>query len=468
MRRSTVLGIGLFVPLFLMLLLLSSVLSLAATSPGEVAVLVPDYGTGTEFSETQSSLAASFAPEGAPWNAHDSDVLWGRESAQGDRQDAQYPTWLTNLPPRPRTEASPPVPAQLSAEQPSFLRFEWTEQVPHRAPQASTAPVNQPNLNSVPQATPVMALPLTIDASESSPAASESIEASTIITLALVHRGTDSDALSSTFVFTNTSGSAVANCVVDFYWPNDQIIWSDVQFLDAGQSMVYFMDSAPFAEGTFVGYVVISSDQLIEGRIVTPDYGWISGMVVEDDGSTPLQINNVSVQRASDGAGYGEIYSMADGRFYVGGLPDDNYVLYATPYYPWASQWYDGRTSRDQADPITISGAGETPIVLTMQPGGRITGTVFASDGVTRLENVNVDIEQGGYGVCTDANGEFIIELLPYGDYKVRAGGVDPSSAWTVPSIVPPSSRVKAIFWNVSVLSLRESTVAPSESPLSS
>ena len=59
------------------------------------------------------------------------------------------------------------------------------------------------------------------------------------------------------------------------------------------------MDTAAFGEGTFAGYVDNRrSDQTVDGRITTPDYGLISGIVYESDGSTPLQINNVSVNRS--------------------------------------------------------------------------------------------------------------------------------------------------------------------------
>jgi len=179
------------------------------------------------------------------------------------------------------------------------------------------------------------------------------------VTLATVHRGTDSAAFSSSFVFTNTDVS-IGNYTLDFYWPNGQYVGGDaVADLPAGEAVVYSMDSAPFGEGTFAGYVEISSDQSLDGRILTPNYGLISGIVYESDGSTPLQINNVSVNRLSDDAGFGGIYNMSDGRFYVGGLPDDDFVVFVHAPYPWASQWYSGKTGRDQADPVTISGAGE-------------------------------------------------------------------------------------------------------------
>ncbi|NIV35990.1 MAG: hypothetical protein GWN58_43025, partial [Anaerolineae bacterium] len=242
------------------------------------------------------------------------------------------------------------------------------------------------------------------------------------IQLQTIHRAIDGEGSSSTFVFTNTAVVA-ADYYLDFYWPNGELHHIEGPYnLAVDESYTYDMATADFGVGTYAGYVVVGGEEPVDGRILTPDYGLISGIVYESDGSTPLQIDDVSVSRQSDDAYFGGIYVLSDGSFYIGGLPDDDFVVFAYASYPWASQWYSGRLSRDQADPVTISGAGETAIAFTMQPGGRITGTVYASDGTTPLENVNVDIEQGGHGTCTDADGNYVIQGLVYGDYKVVAG----------------------------------------------
>jgi peptide/nickel transport system substrate-binding protein len=408
MRRSIVLSIGLLIPLVLFVLLFSSVLSLAAPSVGESSA-GSSYGAGVELSAAPLSQPFSLAPQGAASPALDADILWGWESAPRDQEDEGFPTWLTNLPPRPRPDTPPPpVKEQPLGEQLSFPALQWTAQAARKGPAPSPAPqVGLPAFYPLPA-------PATIEA-PLAPAASYTL------TLQTVHRGSDSEALSSTFVFTNT-GALPDSFTLDFYWPNDQYVGSDALGLNAGEAAVYDMDAAPFGEQTFVGYVEISSDQPIEGQILTPDYGLISGVVYGPDGSTPLQINGASVNRSSDDAWFGGVYGMSDGRFYLGGLPDGDFVIWAHASYPWANQWYDGKTSRDQADAVTISGANEAAIAVTMQPGGRITGTVYAGDGVTPLEYVNVDIEQGNFGICTDANGNYVIEGLPYGDYKVVAG----------------------------------------------
>jgi hypothetical protein len=112
---------------------------------------------------------------------------------------------------------------------------------------------------------------------------------------------------------------------------------------------------------------------------------------------------------------------MSDGRFYLGGLPDDDYGVWVHARYPWAAQWYDGRTNWDQADTVTVSGAGETSIAVVLAAGGKISGAVYAEDGTTPLENINLDVEPGGYGTCTDGAGRYTIDGLPYGEYLVVA-----------------------------------------------
>jgi len=97
---------------------------------------------------------------------------------------------------------------------------------------------------------------------------------------------------SSVFSYVN-SGTSTASYDIDFYWPNGELAVSDGPFLlppgegcanpcnnSCGQS--YNMSSAPVVD-SFVGYVIISSDQPFEACINTPDYGIISGTVYQSE-----------------------------------------------------------------------------------------------------------------------------------------------------------------------------------------
>lgn len=109
------------------------------------------------------------------------------------------------------------------------------------------------------------------------------------------------------------------------------------------------------------------------------------------------------------------------------GLPTGTYrveasaLTYRRDYYDGV----DGSTNWDEAVPVAVTSPNTTTdINFILDPGGTISGTVHASDGVTPLANIPVDIEYGGYGRCTDANGQYSINGLPLGEALViRAGG---------------------------------------------
>jgi hypothetical protein len=254
------------------------------------------------------------------------------------------------------------------------------------------------------------------------PAVDRPMETASSLVLAPLHRNTTSN-LSSVFAFTNTSGVA-ATYYLDFHWPNGEYVGSDSRHLAPGGRSTYDMDSdVPFGESFFVGEVQITGNQSLVGRILTPDYGLISGTVVADDGVTPVSLKNVNLYRASEDASYGNTYCMSDGHFYLGGLPDDGYLIWGEACYPWASQWYDGSTARGSADTIQISGASVAAITVTLQAGGRITGTVYAAGTVTPLESINVSAVGSGVETCSDALGRYVLEGLPFDQYRVQAGG---------------------------------------------
>ncbi|MBN1145886.1 MAG: carboxypeptidase regulatory-like domain-containing protein, partial [Anaerolineales bacterium] len=244
------------------------------------------------------------------------------------------------------------------------------------------------------------------------------------LTLETIHRNTNPDAYSSTFIFTNTGG-VTSSYLLHFYWPNGQYQASDGPFnLGADASLIYDMNTANIGISQFAGKVVIDGDQPITAMITSPDYGLIAGTVYEDDGSTPLTSAWIDIVSWPNGEiWYANPPVLSDGKYYAGGLPDGDYVVMAGAGYPWAKQWYNGHSEWRNADPVNISSASvENDIDFILQPGGLITGTVYADDGVTPLENINVDLDQGWFGTCTDADGNYEIYGVPYGEHLVLAG----------------------------------------------
>lgn len=243
------------------------------------------------------------------------------------------------------------------------------------------------------------------------------------VTLETLHRNTHPNANSSTFSFTNDSQANVADISLDFYWPNDELAASEQFSIAPGGSYTYVLANSPTLPGMWAGKVVISSAEPVSGQILSPDYGLISGRVFQSDGVTPLAGVYLNTRNWPDNnQDYGGANSLNDGSYFIAGLADGSYMLDANPGYPWAKQWYNGKSERNQADPLAISAAADLlGIDFVLQPGGQIEGTVYAEDGVTPLANLNVDLAQGDFGTCTDANGHYAITGVPFGEHKLVA-----------------------------------------------
>ncbi len=155
--------------------------------------------------------------------------------------------------------------------------------------------------------------------------------------------------------------------------------------------------------------------------------GSISGIVTESDGSTPISDARVCVEEYPWGAGYGCQDVNPDGTYTFNGLPTGTYRATAQapgfakelfselPYYgDWSS-----------ATPVNVTAGSDTPdIDFTLDPGGTISGTVYAEDGTTPLGGVPIDTRQwGGFGQCTNPDGTYTLEGLPLNtDIYVMAG----------------------------------------------
>ena len=95
---------------------------------------------------------------------------------------------------------------------------------------------------------------------------------------------------------------------------------------------------------------------------------------------------------------------------------------YAQQYWPNKLRW-------DQAEIITLTSANaeRSGIDMVLQPGGGISGHVFAADGVTPLSDVCINVSSGppdwntvAYWYKTSQNGSFEIMGLPIGERRIR------------------------------------------------
>ena len=399
MRRQFILG----VPILLAFLVLSNIFNyslviaetaVSAPITKQKAAVVVNYNSETQYNSVMSDkldmvAVSHFIP---PY-----DMPLAERS-----HDEKVSFWRLNQPPRKSERLEDPVFSfhenqSIPIHQPdrSQLDLGWREVLAETADVQKTEPEMAP-------------LALTADGD---------------VTLTPLHRNSQGTGLSSSFVYTNV-GSGLATYAISFYWPNGEVLYNDIlPSLGDGQSAVYNLNNAGFGENNFFGYAMISSDQPVEATITTPDYGVVYGTIYEDDGITPFSADHIYINEWPSNNWHGGVYVLSDGSYYLGGLNDTDYTLGISPGYPWARQWYNGHTQYQDADVFPVSGGVSVTVDFVLQPGGLITGTVFASDGVTPLENINVDLASGDYGVCTDENGRFVLEGVPYGDHKVQAGG---------------------------------------------
>ncbi len=241
--------------------------------------------------------------------------------------------------------------------------------------------------------------------------------------LSPLHLNRDMGGMSSAFVVSNTNPT-MANVVLNYYWANGSLAYSTNTGIAPFGHITVFMRDVFGLPNQFYGYVQIASDQPLTGKILTPAYGALGGKVMQPGGLAPLASAQVEVLRWPDNSAKYGTSTLADGSFFVGGLPPGQYNVHFSLDLPYAAEFYNQATSQPAAHVFDLSLPLQlTTTTTTILPGGQITGTVYAADGVTPLENVNVDLEQGWYGTCTDAQGKFTLRGVPYGANKVHAGG---------------------------------------------
>ena len=142
--------------------------------------------------------------------------------------------------------------------------------------------------------------------------------------------------------------------------------------------------------------------------------GSISGHIYEFDGVTPIT-NNASVYAGalSGNGGYGTNVN-SDGSYQIVGLAAGDYRVSAQGS-DYAIEFYDQvGSSGDNANVITVMlGVTVPSIDFTLDPGGTISGTVYALDGVTPIVNRTVNAAGTWVSACTDSNGFYTLYNLP-------------------------------------------------------
>ncbi|MEO8392024.1 MAG: choice-of-anchor Q domain-containing protein, partial [Chloroflexota bacterium] len=141
--------------------------------------------------------------------------------------------------------------------------------------------------------------------------------------------------------------------------------------------------------------------------------GTISGHVYENDGSTPVTSGTVTAESFTSG-NWANAGINADGSYQIVGVWVGDYHVRADAY-GHALEYYDEAGSTgDSATVVSVSAGTDVPNVnFTLAPGGSISGTVTAEDGVTPVVNRSVNVQGAWIGTCTDASGHYTLERLP-------------------------------------------------------
>ncbi|UCG26084.1 MAG: right-handed parallel beta-helix repeat-containing protein [Chloroflexota bacterium] len=176
--------------------------------------------------------------------------------------------------------------------------------------------------------------------------------------------------------------------------------------------------------------VLSETNDTVTGIDFTLDIaGVIVGTVYAADGQTPLPDIWVS-----DGENYYANCTNQSGQFGLGGLPFGEYKIAAllVGWNPctdapsrYRHEFYSETLDVDLATPIVLSETNDTAtnIDFTLDRAGAISGTVYDEGGTTPLSNVYVYDSEDNYGECTDVSGRYGLGGLPFGEYKIGAGG---------------------------------------------
>ncbi len=155
--------------------------------------------------------------------------------------------------------------------------------------------------------------------------------------------------------------------------------------------------------------------------------GEVAGTVT--DAATKAAIGGIRVCASHTS---GEFFSHctttnASGEYTVPGLPTAQYrVEFSSPTGQYATQYYNGKTSSGEANPVSVSTGSTTPgINASLALSGMIHGTVTSAATKAPVAEIEVCARQsagGAFVECatTNASGEYTVSRLPAGEYKVE------------------------------------------------
>ena len=191
-------------------------------------------------------------------------------------------------------------------------------------------------------------------------------------------------------------------------------------------SLEAFSEALPASGGFGAECSVRDSNELLQmnksdDEFTFTRFGTIAGHVTNQSGD-PLANVWVDACEYSDEPQYCRSSQTDEhGNYYINGmLPGDYRVQAGNESY--AREFYDDTYQWEEAEDVTVNpGITTAGIDFELVQAGSIAGRVFDGSGVP-LSNIAVDIEEGGYGTCTDEDGNYNMSGLPLGKFTVVAG----------------------------------------------
>ena len=192
----------------------------------------------------------------------------------------------------------------------------------------------------------------------------------------------------------------------------------------------YFMECIAFDPAEVVRIVIEGGQVRVKEPSPKPTPALVpslSGRVT--DAATGQGIAGATVEARLAGP-YGWDASNAtssDGSYAIFGLGTGDYVVRVIAV-GYAREYYDNVTPSREAEIVHVTALRETPgIDFDLTEGGSISGYVYQGDGITPIGGVEVHVQPSGeevddgFNASTASDGNYTIEGLALGKYRIRA-----------------------------------------------
>jgi PKD domain/Carboxypeptidase regulatory-like domain len=200
----------------------------------------------------------------------------------------------------------------------------------------------------------------------------------------------------------------------------------EVEFSDNGANYVtqYYKGAALLSEAQSVPVTAGSTTSEIDEAMVVG--GQITGKVTSEATKAGLQNAEACAMPVHGGASDCATTNAA-GEYTIIALATGEYTVeFSASGQNYASQYYDGKTFSDEAEPVSVTvGATTSKIEAAMATGGQIAGNVTNASSKAALAGIQVcatttSDEYTGKCASTNTAGEYTIIGLAGGEYKVE------------------------------------------------